>query len=65
MTQGIVTLPMAVELIGYLQNHHVDPILYGSLGVSLYLGKFKQSATLICSCLSIGSKQTGVIYTRS
>ncbi len=28
-------------IISFLQSHKIDPILYGSIGVSLYLGKFK------------------------
>jgi hypothetical protein len=37
----IVTPARAVTIIEALRKHGIDPILYGSLGVSLYLGKFK------------------------
>lgn len=36
-----VTVNDAVQIIGTLQDNQVNPILYGSLGASLYLGKFK------------------------
>jgi hypothetical protein len=36
-----ISLPTATVIIEYLQSHGIDPILYGSLGASLYLGDFK------------------------
>jgi len=36
------TLESAAQLSTYLAEHEVDPILYGSLGASIYLGAFKQ-----------------------
>ena len=38
-----MTLPnTTVSLISSLQDHGIDPILYGSQGVSLYIGQFKE-----------------------
>lgn len=34
-------LQPAVDIITYLQANSINPILYGSLGVSIYLGPFK------------------------
>lgn len=31
----------AVNIIEYLQTNNIDPIVYGSTGVSLYLGEYK------------------------
>lgn len=36
-----VTLQLAATIIESLRKHGIDPILYGSLGASLYLGEFK------------------------
>lgn len=35
-------LKQAAEIIEQLQSAGLDPVLYGSLGASLYLGEFKQ-----------------------
>jgi hypothetical protein len=36
------TLPVAtLDIIRYLQSNNIDPLLYGSQGVSLYLGAYK------------------------
>jgi hypothetical protein len=31
----------ALRVIVFLQSHEIDPVLYGSVGVSLYIGQFK------------------------
>ncbi|HTE21772.1 MAG TPA: hypothetical protein VK674_01900 [Candidatus Limnocylindria bacterium] len=36
-----VLLKNALAIVRYLQGNGIDPLLYGSLGVSLYLGPFK------------------------
>lgn len=37
----VTHLKMVVKLLHQLQNSGIDPILYGSLGVSYYIGQYK------------------------
>lgn len=39
---GTGHLDNATDVIKYLRKNYIDPILYGSLGLSLYLGDFKK-----------------------
>lgn len=41
-----LAIPAALEVISQLRGHRIDPILYGSLGCTLYLGDFKDCSDI-------------------
>jgi len=40
--EGKEYLLKTLELVAFLRTHNIDPLVYGSLGASLYLGNFKE-----------------------